>query len=515
MQPRGNSSEDSFLVIVVSSSQRSRSRRTTTTMEWKWKTKKQPPQPRLQRLNAKRNIDYEPPTPTPPSSTSSSPPFHSLYDPTSLRVMGIDGEFDRIFQSLGLSGPEDFAIPTADWEARKSRSADSNPNPKPNRNCNRNVPVTVLPVSPKLETPDLRNGNFGDGVCGIKGFRPPLLATTAGGAGVVRSPSSSGEHDGRGGVGRLRFGERSVVFTDSGSFSTSHDDDSDVGGERGCSASSSANGWVTLPFSSWQKGDLLGKGSFGTVYEGFTDDGNFYAVKEVSLLDEGTQGKQSVLQLQQEISLLSRFKHDNIVRYFGSHKDESTLYIFLEFVSKGSLASLYQKYRLNDSQVSAYTRQILNGLKYLHDRDIVHRDIKGANILVDVSGAVKLADFGLAKATKLNDLKSSKGSPYWMAPEVVNLKNEGYGLAADIWSLGCTVLELLIRQPPYSDLEGMQAIFRIGKGEPPPIPEHLSEDARDFILKCLQVNPNKRPTAAQLLDHPFIRMSASQASQRT
>lgn len=89
---------------------------------------------------------------------------------------------------------------TADWEGRKCRSADSNPN--------RNVPVTILPVSPKLETPDLKNGNFGDGVCGIKGFRPPLLATTAGGAGVVRSPSSSGEHDGRGVVGRLRNGER-------------------------------------------------------------------------------------------------------------------------------------------------------------------------------------------------------------------------------------------------------------------------------------------------------------------
>uniref|UniRef100_A0A2P2KAV5 Mitogen-activated protein kinase kinase kinase n=2 Tax=Rhizophora mucronata TaxID=61149 RepID=A0A2P2KAV5_RHIMU len=94
-----------------------------------------------------------------------------------------------------------------------------------------------------------------------------------------------------------------------------------------------------------------------------------------------------------------------------------------------------------------------------------------------------------------------------MAPEVVNSKNHGYGLAADIWSLGCTVLEMLTGQPPYSHLEGMQALFRIGRGDPPPVPDSLSTDARDFIFRCLQVNPCYRPTAAQLLDHPFVRRS--------
>lgn len=261
-------------------------------------------------------------------------------------------------------------------------------------------------------------------------------------------------------------------------------------------------------FKAWQKGDFLGSGSFGTVYEGFTDDGFFFAVKEVSLLDQGTQGKQSILQLEQEISLLSRFQHENIVRYHGTDSDDGKLYIFLELVTKGSLASLYQKYHLRDSQVSAYTRQILNGLNYLHKQNVVHRDIKCANILVDVSGSVKLADFGLAKATTLNDVKSCKGTAFWMAPEVVNRKNPGYGLAADIWSLGCTVLEMLTRQIPYSHLEGMQALFRIGRGEPPPIPDSLSSDAQDFILKCLEVNPDKRPTAAQLLDHPFLKRSS-------
>ncbi|KAL0412723.1 UNVERIFIED_CONTAM: Mitogen-activated protein kinase kinase kinase [Sesamum radiatum] len=267
----------------------------------------------------------------------------------------------------------------------------------------------------------------------------------------------------------------------------------------------SPNGSFRCNIMSWQKGDFLGSGSFGVVYEGFTDDGFFFAVKEVSLLDQGSQGQQSLYQLEQEISLLSQFHHENIVRYLGTDKDDAKLYIFLELVTKGSLAKLYGKYQLRDSQVSAYTRQILSGLNYLHCRNVVHRDIKCANILVDVSGSVKLADFGLAKATKLNDIKSCKGTPYWMAPEVVNRRNHGYGHAADIWSLGCTVLEMLTGQIPYSHLEGMQALFRIGRGELPPIPNTLSRDAKDFILNCLQVNPDTRPTAAQLLEHPFVK----------
>ncbi|CAN1240547.1 Mitogen-activated protein kinase kinase kinase 1 [Linum grandiflorum] len=229
-------------------------------------------------------------------------------------------------------------------------------------------------------------------------------------------------------------------------------------------------------------------------------DGFFFAIKEVSLVEQGSQAKQNV----QEIALLSQFEHENIVQYYGTDKDESNLYIFLELVTKGSLLSLYQRYHLRDSQVSPYTRQILHGLKYLHDRNVVHRDIKCANILVDANGSVKLADFGLAKATKLNDVKSMKGTASWMAPEVVNRKNQGYGLPADIWSLGCTVLEMLTHRIPYSDLEPMQALFRIGRGVPPTVPDSLSEDARDFILQCLQVNPDGRPTAARLLDHPFV-----------
>ncbi|KAK1354034.1 Protein kinase domain-containing protein [Heracleum sosnowskyi] len=262
----------------------------------------------------------------------------------------------------------------------------------------------------------------------------------------------------------------------------------------------SPNGKVRRIVYSWTKGALLGRGSYGSVYEGITDGGFFLAVKEVSLLDQGVQGKQSIYQ---EISLLSKFEHENIVQYYGTCRDESTLYIFLELASKGSLLNLYHQYKLGDAPVSAYTRQILLGLKYLHDQNVVHRDIKCANILVDTNGIVKLADFGLAKSTNLKEMQSCKGTAFWMAPEVI--RKRGYGLPADIWSLGCTVLEMLTSQLPYHPLECMQAVYRIGNSIPPDVPASISKVARDFILQCLQIDPSSRPTAAQLLDHPFVK----------
>ncbi|KAG0514816.1 hypothetical protein BDA96_10G225900 [Sorghum bicolor] len=211
---------------------------------------------------------------------------------------------------------------------------------------------------------------------------------------------------------------------------------------------------------SWTRGALLGSGSFGMVYEAITDEGVFFAVKEVSLF-EGIHAKLCIFQLE-------------------------------------------QKYHLQDNHVSTYTRQILNGLTYLHERNIVHRDIKCANILVHANGSVKLADFGLAKElSKFSAAKSCKGTVYWMAPEVVNPKKT-YGPAADIWSLGCTVLEMLTRQVPYPDMEWTQALFRIGKGEAPSIPSALSKDARDFISQCVKSNPEDRPSASELLKHPFL-----------
>ncbi|KAM2669169.1 hypothetical protein EV2_020671 [Malus domestica] len=507
------------------------------------------PKPKLDRQNAIKNVDYDASTSS-PSSSSSRGRHSPLYDhQTSFRVRGIDGEFDLICRSLGLSGPEDFAIPIAAWEAQRARISshvtprsrlhDQNHHPQLRDRANVDVlekksEARVMQLDSEIKASSLAefggNGRNGGAGGGIKGLRPPPVA--------LKSFSPQEDHIGVNSLNRVgnvsysdeeelaneAKGERESVneandecLSSNSSPSNDNNDDQNADDKVGfvgivrmdpepIHSIFSPNGKFRRSLSSsWQKGQLLGSGSYGTVYEGFTDDGFFFAVKEVSLLDQGSQGKQCVIQLEQEISLLSQFEHDNIVQYLGTDKDETKLYIFLELVTKGSLANLYQKYHLRDSQVSGFTRQILSGLTYLHDRNVVHRDIKCANILVDASGSVKLADFGLAKATKFNDVKSCKGTAYWMAPEVVNLRNRGYGLAADIWSLGCAVLEMLTRRPPYSHLEGMQALFQIGKGEPPPVPDSLSSDAQDFILKCLQVNPNSRPTAAQLLNHPFVK----------
>ncbi|CAE6127680.1 unnamed protein product [Arabidopsis arenosa] len=331
---------------------------------------------------------------------------------------------------------------------------------------------------------------------------------------TVRRPSSSSSSEN--GCDEEEAGDEKVETEETGDMFIQVDDTTDEACSfttNECDSSSSVSNTSPIYVSggsintSWQKGQLLRRGSFGSVYEAISEDGLFFAVEEVSLLDQGSQAQECIQQLEGEIALLSQLEHRNILRYRGTDKDGSNLYIFLELVTQGSLLKLYQRYQLRESVVSLYTKQILDGLKYLHDKGFIHRDIKCANILVDANGAVKLADFGLAKVSKLNDSKSCKGTPFWMAPEVINPKgnDDGYGSPADIWSLGCTVLEMCTGHIPYSGLTPVEVQIRIERGTLPDIPDNLSLDAQDFIVTCLKVNPEERPTAAELLNHPFVR----------
>ncbi|XP_062216141.1 mitogen-activated protein kinase kinase kinase 1-like [Phragmites australis] len=550
---------------------------------------------RLDRRNASKNIGYDaanfcsyppsPPTSGPASLAGSA--ACSLDLVTSFRIGRSGdggGDVQLLCQSLGLSGPDDFAIPLADWEAHKAvrsspsassspaRDSSAHPNPDPpardsplrregaeeparpadadpelpaTEAAARDAPIEAPERPARLDPLELTRLDVkraaGEG--GIKGVRPPpvlkpppsMALPAVCGAGstwdilrsfapddkehvpVIRSSCGFGRQDAVDEeeeedaavvltLEELRLGETSEDFTGTSSLSTINDDETSSTTTESM-FHISPNGRFRRKIRSWNRGMLLGSGSFGTVYEGISDEGVFFAVKEVSLYDQGSNAKQCIFQLEQEIALLSQFEHENIVQYYGTDKEDSKLYIFLELVTQGSLASLYQKYRLRDTHVSAYTRQILNGLTYLHERDIIHRDIKCANILVHANGSVKLADFGLAKEiTKFSAIKSCKGTVYWMAPEVVNPKKT-YGPAADIWSLGCTVLEMLTRQVPYPDLEWTQALYRIGKGEPPVIPSVISRDARDFISQCVKPNPEGRPSASKLLEHPFVNRS--------
>lgn len=265
-------------------------------------------------------------------------------------------------------------------------------------------------------------------------------------------------------------------------------------------------------FRSWKRGSLVGKGAFGEVYLGMdAETGELFAVKQVSLRAP-TTSKQQIHSLQAEINMLKMLNHKNIVRYLGSEISDDYLNIFLEYQAGGSLSSIISKFqRLPENVIKKFTRQILLGLDYLHDNMIAHRDIKGANILVDTDGNVKLADFGASK--QLADILSFNegfntvvGSPYWMAPEVIQGgTGNTYGRKADIWSVGAVVIEMATGVPPFYNLTPVNALFKIGSSSAiPDIPDYLSTLAQDFILKCLQRDVAKRPTAKELLNHPFI-----------
>ena len=170
-----------------------------------------------------------------------------------------------------------------------------------------------------------------------------------------------------------------------------------------------------------------------------------------------------------------------------------TLTIFMEYVSGGSVSALLHKFgNFNERVIRLYTEQILSGLDYLHSHRIMHRDIKGANILVDHAGICKLADFGASKRldmlTNAEGDRSLKGTPYWMAPEVV--KQTGHGRQADIWSVGCTIIEMATGKPPFSQFTTHVAVlFHIAVSkQPPPFPKQLSEEGHDFLGLCLQLN---------------------------
>ncbi|KAK4177954.1 putative cell division control protein [Triangularia setosa] len=207
-----------------------------------------------------------------------------------------------------------------------------------------------------------------------------------------------------------------------------------------------------------------------------------------------------------EIDLLKNLNHPNIVKYIGFVKTAECLNIILEYCENGSLHSICKAYgKFPENLVGVYMAQVLQGLQYLHDQGVIHRDIKGANILTTKDGTVKLADFGVSTSQFMtgNDKEAQVvGTPYWMAPEIIQLS--GATSASDIWSVGCTVIELLQGKPPYHNLAAMPALFAIVNDDHPPLPEGVSPVARDFLMACFQKDPNLRVTAKKLMKHPWI-----------
>jgi len=261
----------------------------------------------------------------------------------------------------------------------------------------------------------------------------------------------------------------------------------------------------------WKRGALIGEGTFGKVYKGMNErTGELLAVKQLSLLDGTAEGVEG---LQKEISVMWHLDHANIVRYLGTARSDRYLFIVIEYVSGGSISNMLQQFGpFVEKLIRRFTLHILSGVKYLHDKSIIHRDIKGGNVLVTNAGVAKLADFGCSKqlagmctASMEESMRAIRGSVPWMAPEVI--KQSGHGCSSDIWSVGATVIEMGTGKPPWPEFtNNLAALFHVATSKvPPPAPSHLSSNCASFLSRCMAIEPDERATAAQLLaSDPFI-----------
>ena len=255
----------------------------------------------------------------------------------------------------------------------------------------------------------------------------------------------------------------------------------------------------------WKVSKNIGNGGISQVYKAMdVNHGTIFAVKRISYTPELTT---NLRVWEQEIKILEKYKHPNIIQYLGSECEGDQLYIYLEYADGGSLSSLLNRVGAFEEQtVKNYVGQILRGLSYLHRNDIIHRDIKAENVLLDRE-TIKLSDFGCSRQysdrTKSGMINSVAGTFLFMAPEVI--RSEHYGRSIDIWSLGCLTIQLLTAHSPWPEFDSVfHGIYKIATGLMPTIPENISPEAEDFIRSCLNRDPRLRKTAEQLLEHKFI-----------
>ncbi|KAL2342280.1 hypothetical protein Fmac_010220 [Flemingia macrophylla] len=259
--------------------------------------------------------------------------------------------------------------------------------------------------------------------------------------------------------------------------------------------------WVWPKRSEWTKGKEVGCGSFGTVHLAMNKStGGIFVVKS----PHSGAGREASAK---EVNILKALNSSPyIVKCLGTEEEQGRMNIFMEYMEGGNLSDVAQRFggSLEEGVIRVYTREILHGLKHLHKNGIVHCDLKCKNVLLGSSGNIKLADFGCAKRVK-DSAGCIGGTPLWMAPEV--LRNESVDFAADIWSLGCTVIEMATGTPPWARQVSnpLTAVLSIALGHDIPLfPPHFSKEGFDFLSECLERDPCKRSSVDQLLAHPFV-----------
>eukprot|EP00906_Rhabdomonas_costata_P015684 RCo022519 len=240
--------------------------------------------------------------------------------------------------------------------------------------------------------------------------------------------------------------------------------------------------------SRWRRVRVLGSGGCGTVSLATNDHGDYVAVKTISFSPDDPNVHTALQALKRELRTLriASASHPNIVKYLKSTRTEACVHIFMEFCPGGSLKSLYNRTGpIPVPRVVRYTQHILGGLQFLHSNKIIHRDVKCDNVLLDSQDVAKLGDFGAS--TELSEIsqKTAIGTFFWMAPEV--LIGHRYREEADIWSLGCTVMEALTARRPFSwrCIVQTQLLELLSEALPPPLPPLTDPLALDFLRFCL------------------------------